>query len=264
VGNQSIDISTFGGKLTALGKSNAALIGGAALALDGLTGSRRGTWAGIAEGTAGGALIGYKFGGPLGAAIGGAIGFGIGLGQKLAGVESDESHASNLIKQYYGIDIPKNSDTIKQIVAMAKQSFGGAISVAVRSPQVRELIQLYADSTGQKSDALVALQVHSASLAQSGGSPYQEATYRNGTPYTYASGLPTLGPSGSILPTASTGVPGPMYLSVNLDGKTAADFMTGQYVTPGYVQSQFASAQQASNGRASNASALLQPGLVTR
>ena len=54
---------SFGDKLQALGKSDAALMGGALLAMDGL---RRGGKIGVAETTAGGALIGYKFGGPLG------------------------------------------------------------------------------------------------------------------------------------------------------------------------------------------------------
>jgi hypothetical protein len=99
-------------------------------------------------------------------------------------------------------------------LAMAQQSFGGSVSVAVRSAPVRELLQLYADNTGQKSSSLLAQQVHSASLTQSGGSLYQSATYQNGTPYTYASNLPTLGPSGGALPTSNS-MSGPVIVQVS-------------------------------------------------
>jgi hypothetical protein len=65
---------SFGHKLQAPGKSDAALIGDALLAMDGL---RRGVKIGVA-GTYRGrrAESGYKFGGPLGAAIGGITGAG--------------------------------------------------------------------------------------------------------------------------------------------------------------------------------------------
>jgi hypothetical protein len=156
----------------------------------------------MAESTAGGALVGFKYGGPLGALIGGIAGAVAGGVRWAVGGDDDATHAAKLIKQRYGVDIPKGSDTIKQILAIAKQNFGGAISVAVYSQQVRELVQLYADSTGQKS-SLWADTIHPASLAESGGNLYQTATYRNGTPYTYGSYLPTLGPSGGTIPTAS-------------------------------------------------------------
>jgi hypothetical protein len=80
------------------------------------------------------------------------------------------------------------------------------MSVAVRSPEVRQLLQLYADSTGQNSNMWLD-QVHSASLTQSGGNLYQSATYRNGTPYTYGSYLPTLGAAGSTIPTSNPNGP---------------------------------------------------------
>jgi hypothetical protein len=147
-------------------------------------------------------MIGFQMGGPLGAVIGGAAGALIGIGEKIAGVETPEREAARLIRSIYGHQIKDNSTTIQQIVAMAKQSYGGNIGVAVRSAPVRELLQLYADSTGQRSGSLLAMQVHSANLAESGGRLYQTATYRNGTPYTYGSYLPTLGPSGGSMPTA--------------------------------------------------------------
>jgi hypothetical protein len=58
-------------KLSAIGKSNAALFGGGLLLYEGL---RRGGAAGVGMSAAGGAMIGFKYGGPLGAAIGGIAG----------------------------------------------------------------------------------------------------------------------------------------------------------------------------------------------
>jgi hypothetical protein len=228
-----------------------------------LNGIQRGGALGIAEATGGGAVVGMQFGGPLGAAIGAGVGFLASLGRTLFGGDDDATHASKLIKQRYGVDIPKGSDTIRQILAMAKQNFGGAISVAIYSPQVREIVQLYADSTGQKS-GLWADTVHSASLTETGGNLYQSATYRNGTPYTYASPLPTLGPSGGTIPTANPmhGA-APTYLSVHLDGQSAAQFMTGQYVTPGLVGQQSLAAAQRSSFRIGQAGAMFAPGAVT-
>jgi hypothetical protein len=193
-----------GGKLNgANGMLGTALLaGGAMLAMRGLAGADRGTWRGVGEGALGGAMVGFKFGGPLGAVIGGAVGAGIGIGEKIAGVETPEREAARLIKSLYGINISSGSDTVKQVVAMAKQKFGGSVSMAVRSPDVRQLLQLYADSTGQKSNIFTD-QVRPASLVESGGGLYQSATYRNGTPYTYNSYLPTLGPSGGTLPTGN-------------------------------------------------------------
>ena len=89
------------GKITGMhGAAGAAMFsGGMMVAQQGLLGSSRGTWGGVAEGTAGGAAIGFSLGGPLGAAIGAAAGFGIGIGEKLAGVETKENEAKRLVKQ---------------------------------------------------------------------------------------------------------------------------------------------------------------------
>ena len=58
--------ATLGQKLSSIGHSSAALLGGAILAIEGL---RRGGISGLAMTTAGGALIGFKLGGPIGAAV---------------------------------------------------------------------------------------------------------------------------------------------------------------------------------------------------
>jgi hypothetical protein len=203
-GNAGTDLGANGQITGVHGLAGAGLqMGGMYLAQRGLLGADRGTAKGTFEGAVGGAAVGFQMGGPIGAAIGGGVGLLAGIGEMIAGVETPEREASRLIQLIYGIHMDYTSGTINQIVAMAKQSYGGSVSMAVRSPQVRDLIKLYADSTGQKSALLTATQVHSASLMQSGGTLFQSATYSNGTPYTYASPLPTLGPSGSTIPTGN-------------------------------------------------------------
>jgi hypothetical protein len=224
-GESGTDLGSTG-KITGVnGMAGAALsAGGMMLAQRGLLGKDRGTWMGVGEGALGGAMVGMQMGGPLGAVIGGAAGGLIGIGEKIAGVETPEREAARLIGTIYGLQINANSTTIAQIVAMAKQSYGGTISIAVRSAPVRELLQLYADSTGQKSSLLTAQQVHSASMTQSGGSLYQSATWQNGTPYTYASSLPTLGPSGGTIPTSNPMMNG--MTSIHLNPQQTADLIT--------------------------------------
>jgi hypothetical protein len=247
---------------------------GTPLALAGLTGSRRGTWGGVAEGTAGGALIGAGIGTmilpgigtAIGAGIGAAAGFGIGVGEKLFGVKSLEQTAHDDIKQMYGVDIPVNSGIIKQIVDTAKSQYGGSISIAVRSPNVRQMVMLYAEGTGQKMP-LSASTPRGGSLAEQNGILYQQASYQDGQAYTYASRLGTLGGlSSSAYPTqagpnvASGG--GPTYLSLNLSGADAATFMTGQFVTPQFVADQSIAAQNSSYGRTQQSANMQLPGLT--
>ena len=68
--------ATMSQRASSIGRSNAALMGGVMLAMDGL---RRGGKLGVAETTGGGALIGFKFGGPIGAGVGAWIGFWAGV-----------------------------------------------------------------------------------------------------------------------------------------------------------------------------------------
>jgi len=124
------------------------------------------------------------------AAIGAAAGFGIGIGEKLAGVETKENEAKRLVKQLYGVSIDNN--LAKQIAGIAQQSYGGNVGMAVRSDQVRQLVRLYAEMLGQKTN-LTALTPHAANLVESDGKLYQSAVYDNGQAYSYASPLPVYG-----------------------------------------------------------------------
>ncbi len=248
------------GKITGVnGVAGAALFaGGSMLAQQGLLGSSRGTWGGIAMGTAGGAAIGFQQGGWLGAAIGGGVGFLVGLGEKLAGVESPENQAKRLAKQIYSISI--DTSMAKQIVGIAQQKYAGNVGVAVRDPDVRKMLMLYSEATGQHMP-LSATTPQSGSLAEQNGRLYQQASYVNGTPYTIAGGgLPTLGGYATQnYPSA------PSTVVLNVNGQSAADLLEGRIastVTPGYVQSQWSSAAAASDGRLQNSATMQQPGLV--
>jgi hypothetical protein len=261
INNHMIPLDSAGNIAMVAATSPAAMAAGGLLATGGLLGSRRGTWGGVAMGTAGGALlgagIGMQFGGPagalLGAGIGAVAGFGIGIGEKLAGVETPEAEAKRLVKQLYQVNI--DTAMAKQIVDLAKQKYSGHVSIAVRDPDIRKVIELYAAATGQHMP-MSATTPHGASLMEQGGNLYQAPTYMFGNPNVYQSSLPTAGgPAGQY--------PSPMMLQLNVSGQGAAQFVAGQVVTPEFVQSQWSSAAASSNGRVSNSAWMQQPGLIT-
>jgi Tape measure protein len=153
-------------------------------------GAKRGDKWGVALATGGGmlagALLGAKIGaigGPLGAAIGAAVGFGIGLTFALK--ESKEEKARRRIREIYGIDI-RSKDILAQITDIAKSNFGGDLNVALYSPQVRELVQMYAVSTGE--NAKMPRPMYGVNWAQQGGSLGLQPVYSGGSivanPYT--------------------------------------------------------------------------------
>jgi hypothetical protein len=258
--------SNFWGGVQGVAKSPAAGAAGMMLATSGLFGSQRGTWSGALEDTAGGALIGEQIGGPWGAAIGAAAGFTAGMVEKLLGIESPQRKAHDDIKSIYGVDIPANSGTIKQVVQIAQSQFGGNISVAVRSPSVRQLVMLYSEATGQKMP-LSATTPYAGSLVEQGGRLYQQASYQDGQAHVYASSLPTLGGiAAGTYPTpgnpSTAGGTGATYLSLNISGSDAANFMTGQFVTPQFVTDQAMAAQYSSYGRTQQSANMQLPGLV--
>ena len=225
VGNQSIALDGVGGYANAIGRSPAFGAAGSMLAMQGLMGSSRGTWGGVGMGAAGGSMVGFQMGGPLGALIGGAAGGLIGLGEKIAGVETPEREAIRLVKQIYSLNI--DNATAKQIAGIAKQSYGGHVSSAVRSPEVRQLLQLVAESTGQKSN-LYLNDPHGVNLTQAGGRLNQTAFYNNGTPNTYQSSLNVMGPAGSTVPSGNPYGGGGGNIILNVNGQSAADLLEGR------------------------------------
>ena len=254
---------TLAAALTSKGAGQLELAAGMPLALAGLTGGRMGSWGGIAESTGGGALVGAGIGTMIMPGIGTAIGAGIGAGagflagglEKLLGIESPAVKAHNDIKSIYGVDIPTNSGTIKQIVSLAQSQYGGNIAVAVRSPSVRQLVMLYSEATGQKTP-LSASTPYGGSLVEQGGSLYQQASYMDGQAHVYASNIPTLGGiAASNYPTQA----GP---AASGGGVNLSLAINGTQISPQFVADQSMAAQGASYGRTQQAANLQVPGLM--
>jgi len=161
--------ATFAQKLSAIGHSPAAVLGGSLLAMMGL---QRGGVSGLAMTTAGGAMIGFKYGGPFGAAIGAGVGAVAGLVRLF--VKGAQENAREKIKATYGVDI-REKNILAEIVNIAKQGFGGNLDMAIRSQQVRDLVELYALSTGQSTSGLPAT-VKPVSLVERGGALFQPSS----------------------------------------------------------------------------------------
>jgi hypothetical protein len=275
--------STALGAAAAGGKLGGLLRGGGAIA--GLqlfsAGVKNDSAVGDIETIGGGALAGASIGGPMGAAIGAEVGLLtagfrsrsttrgkiellaanpiLGL-LNLAGVfGEDKAHElADSIKTQYGVEIPANSGVLKQILQSIDQSFGGSISTGIRSPQVMQLIELYAQSTGQPFG--LSNTPRAAYLTETGGGLFQSAGSANGQSYGFASNV--LGNyngqtfhrtiNGSSVTTA------PQYHTFSFDGPTTAAILQGQAVTaisnnPAVVAGANATNNQNSNGRRESA-----------
>jgi len=256
-GQPGVDQGASGGSITGvsglLGQGLTA--GGMMLASHGLLGNSMGTWSGTAQGALGGAAVGFAMGGPIGAAIGGGVGLAIGLGEQIAGVESPAHEAARLVKSIYGVSIPENSGTIKQIVSVAQSQYGGTISVAVRSPSVRQLVQLYSEATGQHMP-LSATTPYGGNLVEQGGKLYQQASYQDGMAHVYNSSLPTLGGL------STTNYPTPGGAPTGGAGMSFALNINGTPITPEFVADQSLAAQGSAYGRTQQAANLTLPGLM--
>ncbi len=240
--------ATLTQKLGALSKSNAALVGGGVLAFDGL---RRGGLMGMMETTAGGALIGAKFGGGIGAAIGAGVGAVAGLIRLF--IKGAEDKTAEKIKSVYGVDL-RDKALLKQIVDMAKQQFGGNIDMAIRTPQIREMIQLYAMSTGQSIGGMPRAMTP-YSFSQAGGQIVQNAVYSNG------SAIDQL--ASSVQATSAS-----QQVVLKLDGPATTQLLQGEAVqaiasNPRTVQAATMSAARQNSGRREMLSLQMAPGLIT-
>jgi hypothetical protein len=233
----------------------AMLLGGGLLALAGV---QRGGWSGLGMTTAGGALIGAKFGGPMGAAIGGLIGLGAGIVGLFR--KSAEQKVREKVRATYGVDI-SDKGILQQIVGMAKQSFGGNLDVAIQSQQVRELVELYAMSTGQKPIGMPAAMTP-LSLVQTGGSLFQSPSYNNGSPLPGLGGLPSLDRIGGSTPSGAGQV------VIQLDGPATTALLRGEAVqaiadNPRVVQAATMTATKSNAGRRELTALQLSPGTLT-
>lgn len=259
---------TTGGMTGGVGGMAGGMLGsvGMSLAMNGLTGKNAGTGTGILEGAGGGAMIGAQYAGPVGALIGAAAGAAAGLGEMLAGVMSPQAKAQKYCKEYYGITI--NPQMQNQIVQIANSKYAGDINTTCRSPEVRQMLGLYAQGTGQNSaKILMDSTPHGAGLSMQNGNLYQDASYQSGQAFNYQSAMPTLGggpgAQGYNSPTNYPGSSSGTNLTLNIDGKGAGAFMAGNVVTSDFVNDQWQASQQNSDGRVDNSALMLSPGLIT-
>lgn len=242
-------------------KGGAMLGGGAILAFDGL---RRGGFVGLAETTAGGALIGAKFGGPVGALIGGAIGAAAGTVRLF--IKGADQKLKEEIKRAYGVDISDRS-ILKQIMELAKSRFGGNTAVAIQSKDVKELVQLYAASTGQtyrgpatESGTLTAVQSGGQLMASAGVGTYGQNLAINPVSSTLG-GVSSLGSANGQPTVVRISLDGPSTQQV-LRGE-AADVAAQVIVSQPRLVAQANAAASADNfGRKNSAFLSLTPGLL--
>ena len=89
--------------------------------------------------------------------------------------ENPQRKAHDDIKSIYGVDIPWNSGTIKQVVQIAQPQFGGGIAVTMRPPAVRQLVMLHSEATRQKLPRS-ATTPDAGSLVEQGGKLFQQAS----------------------------------------------------------------------------------------
>lgn len=238
-----------GGALAQPGVGGAAggamLAGGATLAFLGL---QRGGLSGLGMTIAGGALIGGKFGGPLGAAIGAGIGAVAGTIRLF--IKGAEEKIVQKVKATYGIDISRKFAR-DPLLGIIKQTFGGNIDVGIRSPQIRDLIELYAMSTGQNSQGINTTRPIASSFALSGGSFTQQPVFQNGLSM-------GLGQASNAAPAATV---------IQLDPAATEAFLQGQAVqamsgNPRAVQGAVLRASTQNAGRRQALALAVNPGLM--
>jgi len=229
-----------------------------------INGSERGSLGGVLESTAGGALAGSEllsFLPGIGTLAGGLIGGAVGAISGLIGMffGGAVQHVKDVIKRSYGISV--TDDVARSILQIAQQQFGGSVSLAVSSAQVRQVLSLYAAATGQGSGNQISPKVVGYNIADLGG----QAINLPSTIDTQSAGA-----FGGILPSAPVGAPAIAGLGIasgsnvvlQLDGAATTSSLSGvaTSVAPGAV----AKSYQSNSGRLGTYATFAQPGLITR
>lgn len=254
-------IGGFSGTMAGIASSPAAGLAGAMMVPAGF---KMGNWGGLAMSAGGGALAGFMIGskiglagGPIGAIAGALIGAAVGGGIGLIGMlrEKPWEKAAKRVREVYGVGIDRQF--AQQLADTARGQFGNNIDMAIRSPQIQELIYLYAQATGQKMNGFE--RYTPLNLTQSGGSIFQEPAYLGNSPFTQPGvfsprSLPSLGPSAGPAVVNATFV---------LGGNDVNRAFSGQVVrtisaSPGVVQNAVAKGQRLNISR-QNAGLALNP-----
>lgn len=179
VGGFGLAGASIGSHVSALGIQGGAVLGvGAGLAADGL---RRGGIGGLVETTAGGTAIGYQLGGPVGAAVGAAVGFVAGTVRLF--IKGARDQVKQQVLSLYKLKI--NESMADRIIAVAKQSYDGSFSQAIRSKEVMDMLDLYAQATGQQ--FLNKNRPYPVYLTETSKGLEQNPFYQNGQAFSYKS-----------------------------------------------------------------------------
>lgn len=254
-----------------LGFAGAEIGAGAGLLISGL---QTGGGTGFAKDVAGGALAGLGIAGPIGAVVGAGVGALLG-GLSLAGIiQTKNQKFHQKIKDLYHVDIT-DQKVLSQFSQIADQKYGGNVDIAVRSIEVRQIVQLWAQAHGQNSLGIVGTPQQSI-FANQGGRYTEIPTYFNGQAVVPGDtrstiGIPQLTPNGSYITVPAPGGAnvaqgGSISLSLDADATTrvlqgqAAQVIQGQ---PRLISQQTQAGMGASSARRDIASSVLQPAFLT-
>lgn len=269
LGSITNGLGLFGALKQQSGLSGAAGLGGLALGgaalgiLGGFKLGQSGSTAGRALAPAIGAFSGAVGFGALASLfpaliglgpIGFAIGAGVGATIALVGVlrKSAEQRIIDKARAVYGVTISRQFAK-DPLLGIIKQNFGGNIDVGIRSPQVKDLIELYAMSTGQNSQGIVNRPVARSFGLNSSGAFVQQPTFVNG------SAIDITGTPGAV---ATNAVAEPPVVNnyIVLDGQVVqAQTLNAVARNPRNVASALSAASQQNSYRRENLGLALQP-----
>lgn len=124
------------------------------------------------------------------------------------------------MKRIYQITIDKGF--ARQIVGIAKQQYGGDLDLAIRTREVKDLLELYAMSRGQSPSGLGNMRPQAISLVRGGSGLFQAPSFSNGSVLPSLSGLPSLG--------VASGQPITIVVQNQLPAEAVGDYMRGEVV----------------------------------
>lgn len=240
------------------------LLGYLGLRRGGLLGAGLTAGGGALTGAALGTMVFPGIGTAIGAGIGALIGGGAGLIRMLFKGAVQKAH--DKIKSMYGVDI-KETNILRMIVDIAKQSYGGNLDMAIRTQQVRDLVELYAASSGQTSGVPGVMRQMSMSQVSGGG--LTSSTYNTGGTVSTASLVSSGVRAGVGAATSGPGTAAPVTIVVQnqLPANQVGDYMRGQIVStvvnvPRATQAASLKATGQNFGRRQLAASMLSPGVI--
>jgi Tape measure protein len=244
-----------------LGAAVAGLMGARALGTHGPGGLAGGAALGAFSGLLGFGSLTAMFpallaAGPVGWIAAAGIGAAVGLSSLF--IKTADQKVRQKVKQVYGVDIAQKNIRM-EIVQLAQQKYGGNLDVAIASPEVQEIVRMYAVATGANPSGMPR-PMYSATIAESGaGGTQLQAVYQGGrivaNPYT---GTTTAQFSSFATQAEDLGYP------PNAGNLTAAGVIGTMAQSPGQVSAANAAALAGGYSRDATTAALIEPLTVMR